>query len=47
MWGCLTLIRKKKCMTEGNAATQRAVPIIKDKIGEWLKKNNPANKRPQ
>ena len=34
-------------MTEGIAATQRAVPIIKDKIGEWLKKNNPANKRPQ
>ena len=37
MWGCWTLIRKK-CMTEGIAAAQRTVPIIKDKIGEWLKK---------
>lgn len=45
--GMLDFDQKKKCMTEGIAATQRAVPIIKDKIDEWLKKNNPANKRPQ
>ncbi len=45
--GMLDFDQKKKCMTEGIAATQRAVPIIKDKIDEWLKKNNSANKRPQ
>jgi NTE family protein len=45
--GMLDFDQKKRCMTEGIIATQRAVPIIKDKIGEWLKKNNSANKRPQ
>lgn len=45
--GMLDFDQKKRCMTEGIAATQRAVPIIKDKIDEWLKKNNSANKRPQ
>src|SRR4030066_2084762 len=38
--GMLDFDQKKRCMTEGIAATQKAVPAVKNKIDEWLKKNN-------
>lgn len=41
--------QKKRCMTEGIAAAQAGMPKIKNKIDEWLKKNNAnaAAKQPQ
>ena len=38
--GMLDFDQKKRCMTEGIAATQKAVPAVKNKMDEWLKKNN-------
>ncbi|MBI5749008.1 MAG: patatin-like phospholipase family protein [Nitrospinae bacterium] len=40
--------QKKRCMTEGIAAAQAGMPKIKNKIDEWLKKNNAnaASKQP-
>jgi hypothetical protein len=38
--GMLDFDQKKRCMTEGIAAAQAGIPKIKNKIDEWLKKNN-------
>ncbi len=38
--GMLDFDQKKRCMTEGIAATQKAVPAVKNKMDEWLNKNN-------